>query len=830
MSLDIRRSVVSVSVVMMLSLSPRVSCAQNIITTVAGGGPVGRHPLSADTARPSGVVKDGRGNVYVTGTPEQYVFKIDASGNLTVFAGTGHGGIGGAGGPATKAILDGPAGLGLDKNGNVFIADSGANHVWVVNVSTGILNNVAGNTTAVNDVGGYSGDNGPAVNAQLNGPGAVAVDSKGNVFIADTLNNVIRMVNANGIISTFAGSGTPCADPTTACGDGGPARQANLNNPSGVALDASGNVFIADFQDNRIRRVDRKTKIITTVAGNGTPCSPPTGVCGDGGLATQANLSTPAGVFVDAAGNLYIADRRDSRIRVVDANSQIITTVAGTGNSGFGGDHGKATKAWLNRPLGVFVDAAGNILIADTFNERVREVTGGKIRTIAGGGSGGDNQLATNAILALPINLALDSSGNQFIVDFSDQRIRRVDSTTQNITTVAGDGIAGYSGDNGLATQASLRTPEGVAVDSSADFFIADTGNNLIRRVDGATGVITTYAGTPGLLCSSSTDPCGDGGPATSATLNLPTGVSVDNTGNLFIVDGGDNRIRRVDAATQIITTVAGDGNVCSSSTDPCGDGGPATIANLNGPAGVAVDGSGNVFIVDSGDNRIRRVDVATQNISTVALNGLPTFGGDGGPATSASMEDPLEVAVDPAGNLFIGGGYDNVVRRVDAATQTITTVAGDATQPLTLGFSGDGGLATKALIGNIGLAIDGAGDLFIADFGNNRIRHVHLTPTGILSPSSIDFGNVALGQTSLPSPITLSNTGGDDLQITSIATTGDFAQQNDCGKLLAPDENCTITVTFAPTKLGQRNGSLTITDNGPNGSQKAKLTGTGIR
>ena len=242
------------------------------------------------------------------------------------------------------------------------------------------------------------------------------------------------------------------------------------------------------------------------------------------------------------------------------------------------------------------------------------------------------------------------------------------------------------------------------------------------------------------------------------------------------------------------------------------------------------MDGSGNVFIVDFGDNRIRRVDVATQNISTVALNGLPTFGGDGGPATSASMEDPLEVAVDPAGNLFIGGGYDDVVRRVDAATQTITTVAGDATQPLTLGFSGDGGLATKAIIGNIGLAIDGAGNLFIADFGNNRIRHVHLTPTGILSPRSIDFGNVALGQTSLPTPVTLSNTGGDDLQITSIAANGDFAQQNDCAKLLAPDQSCTVTVTFTPTKLGQRSGNLTITDNGPNGSQKVKLTGTGIR
>jgi sugar lactone lactonase YvrE len=823
-------SYLGVAVVCALSLlSPAPGRAQNIITTVAGGGTVDRRPLWADIARPSGVVKDAHGNVYITGIPEQYVFKIDASGNLTVFAGTGYGGIGGAGGQATKAIVDAPTGLGLDKKGNLFIADFGANHVWVVNASTGILNNVAGNTTAANDFGGYSGDNGPATEAQLNGPQGVAVDALGNVFIADTLNNVIRMVNTKGIISTYAGNGTPCPDPTTPCGDGGPARQANLNNPSGVVLDASGNVFIADSLDNRIRRVDRKTKIMTTVAGNGTRCSPPTGSCGDKGPAAEASLSSPAAVFVDAGGNVYIADRSDSRIRKVDAKTQTISTVAGTGNFGFRGDGHKATRAYLDRPLGVFVDTAGNILIADTFNQRIREVTSGLIKTIAGGGSGDDNNLATNAILAEPLTLALDSSGNQFIADFSNQRIRRVDSTTHDITTVAGNGIVGYSGDNGPATRASLRNPEGVAVDSLGDLFVADTGNNLIRRVDGSTRIITTYAGT-GAFCSPPTDACGDGGPATGASFAFPSGVAVDSAGNLFIADGGDNRIRRVDAATQIITTVAGDGNVCTSSTDPCGDGGPATSANLNGPFGVAVDGSGTVFIVDSGDNRIRRVDAASQNISTVAFNGLPTFGGDGGPATSASMEGPAEVAVDPAGNLFIGGGLDNVVRRVDAATGTIATVAGDATQPLTLGFSGDGGLATKALIGNLGLAVDAAANLFIADLGNDRIRQVHLTPTGILSPRSIDFGNVALGQTSLPSPVTLSNTGGDDLRTANVVANGDFAEQNDCGNILAPGQSCTITVTFTPTKLGQRSGNLTITDNGPNGSHKAKLTGTGVR
>ena len=329
-------------------------------------------------------------------------------------------------------------------------------------------------TVAGNGTQGYSGDNGNATSAQLYNPHGVALDSSGNLYIADRENNRIRKVNSSGIITTVAGTGLAGYN-----GDNISATSADLNYPYGVAIDSSSNLYIADTDNNRIRKVNT-SGIITTVAGTGSY-----GYSGDGGNATFAQLSYPRGVALDSSGNLYIADTWNYRIRKVNT-SGIITTVAGTGSSGYSGDGGSATSAQLSGPYGVALDSSSNLFIADTSNNRIRKVnTLGIITTVAGTGSkgyNGDNISATSAGLNYPYGVALDSSSNLFIADTSNNRIRKV-NTLGIITTVAGTGSWGYNGDNISATSAQLSGPYGVALDSSCNLYIADTYNNRIRKV-----------------------------------------------------------------------------------------------------------------------------------------------------------------------------------------------------------------------------------------------------------------------------------------------------------------------------------------------------------
>ena len=480
-------------------------------------------------------------------------------------------------------------------------------------------------------------------------------------------------------------------------------------------MDGSGNLYIADTVNHRIRRVDASTGNISTVAGTGI-----SGFGGDGGAATAARLRSPSGVALDGSGNLYIADRHNRRIRRVDAATGNISTVAGTGTSGFGGDGGAATSASLSFPYGVALDGSGNLYIADRDNHRVRRVDAatGNISTVAGTGTtfSGDGGAATSASLSSPSGVALDGSGNLYIVDGSNNRIRRVDAATGNISTVAGTGEGGFGGDGGAAASAKLRLPEGVALDGSGNLYIADRSNNRVRRVDASTGNISTVAGTGEGGFG------GDGGAAASAKLRLPEGVALDGSGNLYIADRSNNRVRRVDASTGNISTVAGTGTAGFG-----GDGGAAASATLNFPRGVALDGSGNLYIADRDNHRVRRVDASTGIISTVAGTGTGGlgaggFGGDGGAATSASLSSPSGVALDGSGNLYIADRDNHRVRRVDASTGIISTVAGTGTG----GFGGDGGAAAAAqLFLPSGVALDGSGNLYIADTVNHRIRRI---------------------------------------------------------------------------------------------------------
>ena len=337
-------------------------------------------------------------------------------------------------------------------------------------------------TIAGTGIAGFTGDGGQSVCSKLNNPAGVAVDASGNLYIADDGNSAIRKVTVStGIISTLAGNGT-----AGSTGDGGASTSAKLSYPFGVCLDASGNVYIADNGNSRIRKITVSTGIITTVAGNGVA-----GFSGDGNAATIAQLRQPSGVAVDASGNIYIADWGNSRIRKVTLSTGKISTIAGNGTNGYNGDGIAATSSELNGStgiIGVAVDGAGNVYIGDATNNRVRKVTvsSGIISTIAGNGTGGyagDGTAANSAELNLPAGVAFDVSGNMYIAEQYNNRIRKVLLSSGIINTIAGNGTAGYTGDGGAATNASLHSPSGVAVDNAGNVFIADDLNNRVREL-----------------------------------------------------------------------------------------------------------------------------------------------------------------------------------------------------------------------------------------------------------------------------------------------------------------------------------------------------------
>ncbi len=519
-----------------------------------------------------GVAADAAGDVYIADTGNNRIRKV-SNGVITTIAGNGFLGYSGDGGPATSAELNQPFGVAADVSGNVYIADS-ENYV-VRKVSNGAITTFAGNGT---NPALFSGDNGPAINAVLGLPFSVAVDRSDNVFIV--AGGVIRKVS-NGAITTFAGIyGT-----TGYAGDNGPATSARFDYPTSVAVDASGSVYLADMDNNAIRKVSQG--VITTFAGNGTR-----GYAGDHGPPAAAELNHPNGVAVDTLGNVYIADSGNGRIRKVSNGA--IATIAGGASVSFG-DNGPATSAALNEPYGVAVDASGNVYIADTNNTVIRKVSGGVITTFAGNGRygySGDSGPAASAQLCAPMGVAVDTAGNVYIADNNCSVIRKVSDGI--ITTFAGNGTRGYSLDSGPATSTALNSPVAVAVDASGNVYIADAGidNNAIREV--SNGWMTTFAG------NGTNGYWGDGGPATSAGLFAPTGVAVDPAGNVYISEGGPiNVIRKV--SNGVIATIAG-----NESRGYSGDNGPATSAELNGPMAVAVDADGSVYIADDGNDVIR--------------------------------------------------------------------------------------------------------------------------------------------------------------------------------------------------------------------------------
>jgi sugar lactone lactonase YvrE len=449
----------------------------------------------------------------------------------------------------------------------------------------------------------------------------------------------------------------------------------------------------------------------------------------------------------------------------------------------------------------------------------------GAIATLAGNGNWSyvDSSSPAAAAFRDPAGLALDVAGNLYIADSVNQAIRRVSAATGAVTTVAGTGIAGNSGNGGLATAAQLNNPTGVALDAAGNLYIADQANNVVRKITASTGIIATVAG--GGTIASGADGLGDGGLATNALLYGPADVAVDSIGNLYIADSFHHRVRVVNVSTGIITVVAGGGN--SAGADGVGDGGPATGAQLSDPSGLALDAAGNLYIADAGNCLVRRVDMTTGTISVAAGNRAYGYSGDGGSALSASLASPTGVRVDPAGNIYIADFGNNVIRQVQAASGKIVTVAGSGAN----GYSGNGGAPTAAALANPNaIALDSAGSLYISDYSNNVIRKVSFA-----APQAFPSQNV--GAASPAQTVTALNVGNQNLAFTSLSLSPDFGQQAsgdlDCGpsSSISPGASCSIAIAFIPTTAGTLNEALNLITNSlgiPGSSQTINLSGTG--
>ena len=718
------------------------------IKTIVGISPV--EPISAlytELKSPNGVAVDSVGNVYIADLDGSKIRQIK---NIGTVASPVYGDI-------TTIALTTCSNILVDPAGSLLILDTANNRIRKLpNIGTvnspvfGNIAHIAGNGTM-----GFNLDNAPATVAALNVPTGIALDSLGNIYIADTGNFRIRRIQNTGSasspvygnITTFSGQGTQGSI-------GGFALSTNISSlfwrkPVGVAVDSAGNIFVLDSEYNIVIQLkNHGTALLPTY---GTLSGSTIRIAGTG--APFITGISPTNITTDTAGNLYIFG--SGFIKLIRNTGTIaspvfpsITTIAGNGGQGYLGDNLAATSTTLNNPKQVTIDPAGNLYIADTDNQRIRKITNtgtvaspvfGNIISIAGtstvgsglrtGGSGyntagynGDNIAATSASLNFPTKVALDSAGNLYIADTNNNRIRKVTNIGTayspvfgNITTIAGTGVAGYDFDNIAATSAKLNKPQGLAVDSAGAVYIADTKNFRIRKVQN--GNITSIAGDGSFNFG------GDGGLAIFSKMREPNDVEVDSAGNVILTDPGNYRLRQIKnigtAALPVyenITTIVGNGSTFPSFG---GDNGPAITALLNGPDGITIDSTGNIYIADVSNFRIRRI----QNNGTAAL---PVYGNITS-AVETGLTVPRGVSIDRSENLYIANTLKHTIcktRNSGTASSpvfgNITTIAGTEVA----GYDFDNIAATSAKLNSPRkVAVDSTGKLYVADTLNNLIR-----------------------------------------------------------------------------------------------------------
>ena len=670
-----------------------------------GTGPAARFALPGDVA------VDSAGNVYVADSVNDTIRQVTPTGVVTTIAGlAGYGGS--ADGTNNGAQFDAPNGVAVDGNGNLYVTDV-CNHTirkatpvgtnWVVTTLAG-QPGVSGNADGTNGA------------AQFNSPAGVAVDGAGNLYVADTFSDTIRKVRpvgTNWVVTTIAGKAGVSGS------NNGMGTNAEFSWPFYLAVDSATNVYVTDSLNDTIRKLtpDGTNWQVTTLAGlagsSGT----------NDGTGAGARFDSPTGIGLDSSGNLYVADYVGSVIRHVTPEG-VVRTIAGQPED-YGTNNGAGGAAQFYGPHGLAVDSATNVYVADTYNNMIRQVTpkgtSWVVTTLAGlktGGAGSADGTGTNAQFNEPIGVAVDGAGNVYVGDTFNDTIRQV-TPTGVVTTLAGQADNPGSQD-GTGTNAQFNEPNGVAVDSATNVYVADWGNHTIRKIAplGTNWVVTTLAGKAG-------DPgLANGSPG---QFDYPNGVVVDTNGNVYVADTGNTAVRKVTPAG-VVTTV---------STD------------FSGPTGVAVGLDGNIYVADYYSDTIRKMTPAGAVTILAGLSGTP--GSTDGTNSGARFSNPNGIAVDSAGNLYVGDRGNNTIRKVTpvGTTWVVTTLGGIPN----IGGSADGTGRVAWLLGPCGVALDSAGNLYVADQDNNIIRKGYpasSVPAPSLQPPSLSAGQFGFGVTGL--------------------------------------------------------------------------------
>ena len=776
----------------MLLASADIAQAQYQWTNFAGmpGGP-GNVNGTGNAARfdqPWGSVMDASGNLYVADSHNYVIRKVTPTGVVTTFAGE-MGVYAFSDGTGTSAHFQSPAGLAMDSSGNLYVADRGNNAIRKI-TPAGVVTTLAGGSGGT---GGSGSADGTGSAAQFFAPDGIAVDGSGNVYVADSGNHTIRQITPAGVVTTFAGSAhqTGSAD-----GTGSAAR---FNNLSGIVFDGGNNLYVCDTSNSLIRKVTL-AGVVTTFAGNAAFHSTLDGT------GTSAHFMNPAALARDSSGNLYVTDVNDYVLRKI-TSSGVVTTLAGSvGNPG--STDGTGSAALFSSLFGVSVDASGNVYGSDYGNGTIRKITpAGVVTTFSGepehpGSADGTGNVAR---FYSPVGCTLDSSGNLFVTDYSNFTIRKI-TPAGVVTTVAG--IAGQEGSvDGTGSAVRFDNPIGIAVDGSGNIFTTDLVDT-VRKITPA-GVVTTLAGTAGLGGY-------DNGPGNVALFSAPVGVVVDSSGNLFVTDAGASSVRMI-TPSNVVSTFAGspDGTAPLENTD-----GTGTAATFNGPAFMAIDASNNLYIADTNNCTIRKVTPAA--VVTTLAGGPGIAATVDGTGSAARFNYPLGIAVDASGNLYVTE-QSCTIRKV-TPTGVVTTIGGTA--GVVGGADGIGPAAQFSISIGGGIAVTADGStIYVADDANNRIVKGSIassTPT-ISSISSTTANGSYNATTLIPITVTFSApvtvTGTPTLALNS-GGSASFASGSGTATLtfnytVGATDNATLLDCSSTTALALAGGTINATTGG---------------